>query len=85
MEIWRQAERRFWQLFFGPLVIVEDDNVARAMMLFGAEMSEVGEEPDLPVHRLQGPSLSLSGELRKLLIKSWKIEDLKLVLESREA
>ena len=29
--IWKPARKRFFELFFGPLAIEEDDDVARAM------------------------------------------------------
>jgi hypothetical protein len=78
---WLVAQKRFFQLFFGPLAIVEDDDVARSMMRFALALeSEGGGFP--PNHRLNGPSLDLSGEIRKLLLRSWQIKDLNKVLNT---
>ena len=71
----------FWVFFFGPLAIVEDDNVARAMMKFALALDS-GSNSCLPAHSLKSPSLELSSEIRKLLVNSWNIKDLNSVLNA---
>jgi hypothetical protein len=83
-EKFETAERRFMQLFWGPLAIVEDDNVARAMMRFALALDN-GSKQSAPRQSLTGPSLDLAAEIRKLLIKSWKVQDLTAVLEERSS
>ena len=79
---WDAAQERFFELFWGPLAIVEDDDVARAMMKFSFTLGEV-DAKSLPAQTLHGPSLDLGAQIRKLLLKSWNISDLALVLEDR--
>jgi hypothetical protein len=79
---WELAKSRFFQLFWGPLAVVENDDVATAMALLALKIDGAGSS--LPAHSLQAPALGLAHEVRKLLIKSWKIKDLNLVLEPRE-
>ena len=78
---WGRMSSRFLGLFFGPLAIVEDDDVARAMMKFALALDGV-DNAGLPAHSLKGPSLELSGEIRKLLVNSWDIKDLNSVLNT---
>jgi len=79
-EIWKAAHNRFFELLWGPLAIVEDDDVAGAMMNFALALDQAGSVP-LPAVRLQIPSLDLSAAIRKLLLRSWSISDLQLVLD----
>jgi hypothetical protein len=79
---WNSAHSRFLELFFGPLVIVEDDEVASAMVTFRNALVAGKKKASLPREDLQFPSLDLSAALRKLLLSSWKIQDLNEVLEA---
>ena len=77
--IWKAARKRFFELFFGPLAIVEDDDVARAMMRFAIALDN-GSESFPPSSKLNGPALDLSAQIRKLLLQSWEIRELERVL-----
>ena len=79
-QIWKAAHNRFFELLWGPLAIVEDDDVAGAMMRFALALDQAGDVP-LPAVRLQVPSLDLSAAIRKLLLRSWSIGDLQPVLD----
>ena len=80
---WCAAQNRLFELFWGPLAIVEDDDVARSMMGLGLALEGVSPG-SLPAHNIQGPALDLSAQIRKLLLSSWKIDDLNLVLEDHK-
>jgi len=80
---WKVAKSRFFELFFGPLAIVEDDDVARAMMRFGLALG-ANEGAFPPNAKLNGPALDLSAQIRKLLLRSWEIRDLDKVLSPED-
>jgi len=64
------AEARFWQLYNGPLAIVEDDAVEGAMVSFGKCLS--GEEQctrDTLVRR----SLALAHSCRQSIGETWRL------------
>jgi hypothetical protein len=56
---------RFWELYYGELALVENNDVARAMVDFGKAL-KAGEKG-----RLEGLSLALTRSMRKSLAKSW--------------
>lgn len=60
------AERRFWELYWGELCMVESRGVERAMVKFGKMLkNNAGEAP------LQSASYELAHELRNSLEASW--------------
>jgi hypothetical protein len=71
---WKEARTTFWQLYWGPLSIVESREVEAAMFEFG-KLVPTGEivEQHLPVTALQIPSYELAHAVRKLILKSWGV------------
>jgi hypothetical protein len=78
---WLLARQRFWELFWGPLSIVEDIDVKKAMENFGAELRELGDSPTLPAKLLGRHSFRLARAIRVLILKSWSIDDMEKVLD----
>ncbi len=73
---WKKAKNRFWQLYWGELVLVEDIDVSKAMKEFGNCLKGFGDQCDTPAKReftLKQLSFKLSNECRKSLVKSWSI------------
>lgn len=66
----REAEARFWQLYNGPLAIVEDDAVETAMVSFGRCLS--GEE-QCPRETLVRRSLALAHSCRQSIGDTWRL------------
>jgi hypothetical protein len=64
-----KAEKRFWELYWGELALVEDPGVEAAMVRFGRGLQS-GAEPA----QLQQLSLNLAGALRDSLARSWSVE-----------
>lgn len=64
-----QAERRFWELYWGELALVEDPGVEAAMVAFGRGLNAQAGQP-----QLQQLSLRLAGALRDSLAESWGVE-----------
>jgi hypothetical protein len=60
-EAWQEARTRFWVLYWGPLGLVEDPNVARCMVKAGTIVPPPQQEavPALPLNTLQGTSIQL--------------------------
>lgn len=79
---WKAARVRFFELYWGPLAIVEDEDVAGAMVSFKQALDGVGVG-SLPATSLSAPSLQLGSQIRKLVLRSWRINDLNLVLDDR--
>ena len=45
---WRDAEKKFWTLYWGPLVVVEDaEHVSQSMITFGAALTTVPRRPEV--------------------------------------
>jgi hypothetical protein len=78
---WLDARQRFWELFYGPLSIVEDGQVKTAMEAFGRELAALNEMPPLPASSLEQPSYRLARAMRVLILNSWSITGLARVLE----
>jgi hypothetical protein len=65
----RDARQRFWELYWGELSMVEDQEVESAMARFGEALS-VGASRS----QLEQCSLALSHALRESLARSWGVE-----------
>jgi len=72
---WEESRLHFWRLYWGPLSIVEDEAVERAMVEFGKRIpaTAVGSLA-LPIKDLEGPSYDLAHACRDLVLKSWRID-----------
>lgn len=78
----KKAEDKFWQLYYGSLVSVEDDAVMKAKVAYGNCLGlGVGDETDekcksepSKTYRLRKLSLELANSCRESIGKSWTIE-----------
>jgi hypothetical protein len=65
----------FWQLYWGPLSVVEDRAVEAAMVEMGRLVpAHVPPASELPVKSLGGPSYRLAHALRDLVLASWQVD-----------
>lgn len=62
------ASRRFWQLYWGELALVENQDVEAAMVAFGDALTREASPPEL-----QDLSLKLAHACRLSLDRSWGI------------
>ena len=60
------AEKRFWELYWGELCMVEDRGVEKAMMILGEALKAKAEQTEL-----QRASYTLAHALRHSLEGSW--------------
>jgi hypothetical protein len=65
---WAAAEKRFWVLYWGPMAVVEDLDVSRAMIEFGEELAQ-----DSPGEVLREKSLALALACRSSVSTSWQL------------
>jgi hypothetical protein len=73
-ESWRKARKNFWRLYWGPLVIVENPAVEKAMYELGKQVPKMNETvPSLPMSHLQIPSYELSTAIREMVLSSWDV------------
>jgi hypothetical protein len=72
---WDKSERRFWQLFFTELSMVEDQGVKRAMQNFGGQLKRYKTDRDneLTKKELERLSYVLAVALRQSIIDGWKV------------
>jgi hypothetical protein len=76
-EVWTWARKRFWELYWGELGVVESPQVASAMVNFGNTLKEVekcGNSDELCAERqraLTGASLDLAHSIREDIEKGW--------------
>jgi hypothetical protein len=77
LEDWAWSRRRFWELYWGELGVVESTDVSRAMVSFGNALNAVescvdaGRDCRNEQSRLTGPSLALAREIRASIEKGW--------------
>lgn len=76
-ETWGVARQRFWELYWGELVVFEDKDVRTAMAQFGRQVTEVEKcrtrvEECLDAQaRLKSLSLDLSRAIRASIQSGW--------------
>lgn len=70
---WEKAHHTFWRLYWGTLSIVEDADVARAMIALGDLLRPVSN-PTLPMKSLEGASYNLALAMRRLILTSWDVK-----------
>jgi hypothetical protein len=63
------AEKRFWELYWGELALVENDHVKKAMEAFGSSL-----DSEAPQQQLKQLSFALAGALRASLADSWGVD-----------
>ena len=66
------AVTRFWELYWGELALVEDNEVERAMVAYGQALRDKA-----PTETLQEKSLALAHACRDSLARSWGVEEWK--------
>jgi hypothetical protein len=72
---WEKARIGFWKLYWGPLAIVEDRDVERAMVEAHAIVpKQPVANPVLPMTSLNTSSLHLAHAARNMILKSWNVE-----------
>ncbi len=72
---WEESRKTFWKLYWGSLAIVEDNEVAKAMVQAGSLVPKSPvADPKLPMSVLNSPSLNLAHKARDLILKSWDAE-----------
>jgi hypothetical protein len=78
-----EAAQRFWQLYWGPLAVVEDSGVEGAMVGFGNALRSDGSDRAALQHR----SLDLAHACRGSLEKQWgtNLGELENLRENRPA
>lgn len=59
--------KRFWQLYWGALALVEDEEVARAMIAYGKQLKVSSPDPGT----LEGLSLNVAHACRNSLQRLW--------------
>jgi hypothetical protein len=83
-ETFDRVHTRFLELYWGPLAIVENDEVEAAMVRCGDKLAKLASGGvQLPLNRLQIPSHELAKAVRKLILKAWRITTIEQDLESR--
>lgn len=68
------AKAEFYKLFYGPLAIVEDDRVERAMVSFHNELSSSKENIPCGSSKLKTLSLELAWTLRQSIGYTWHVQ-----------
>ena len=74
IEQFNQARTQYWELFFGPLSLVEGPCVKLAMEKFASQVPRepATESTELPQNSLRQPSYRLTRELQKELSRAWE-------------
>ena len=75
---WEKARKTFWQLYWGPLVIVENQEVELAMgnvkTKLEAAVPKLPVQPvQLPLKMLDADSRDLACAVRRLILASWRV------------
>lgn len=78
-EKWQTARARFWELYWGPLSVVETPlgagigPVEQKMVEIGEALEPEGLSPALPVTAIEQPSFELAHSCRDLIAQSWQV------------
>lgn len=83
----KKAEERFRQLYFGPLVLVEDEEVMKAKVSLYNCLDELDEEctsEPSKTFRLQTLSLGLANKCRASIGTSWTVDLKNLYLQNEK-
>lgn len=70
MEDAKDSRRKFWEYFYGPMSLVEDNSVKKAMETFGRELKKIESTNGKPSD-LEQASYRLSLALRNSLRNTW--------------
>ncbi len=70
-----EDHQRFWELYWGPLAMVEDTRVEAAMVVFGRSLEDyAGERGTECSKMLNQASLALAHNARQSLEKQWGVK-----------
>ena len=74
VEDFNKARDKYWELFYGPLSLVEGDGVKKAMQVFSAHVPKepLDSSAQLPMKSLEQPAYRLTIELKKELGQAWR-------------
>lgn len=83
LDAFNEARDEYWEMYYGPLSLVEGPCVKRAMVVFSQCVSKepLTSSNQLPMHELQQPSYRLAVRLKDELASSWQspFSELKLI------
>ena len=65
---------RFWQLYWGPLALVESEQVAQAMIDFRTILEDTALSEEQRKVKLRNQTISLAKQCRNSLQESWDVE-----------
>jgi hypothetical protein len=68
----KKAQDHFWQLYYGPLVIVESKEISAAMQEFGKCLRPEGNYTDEEMSTMKSLSLALASAVQRSL-RDWDI------------
>lgn len=72
---WEKARAGFWRLYWGPLCIVEDPEVEKAMVAIGELVPRPGANPpSLPMVSLGPMAMAVARASRALVLESWRVD-----------
>lgn len=74
LDAFNEARNDYWEMFYGPLSLVEGPCVKRAMVVFSECVPKIPltSSNQLPMHKLQQPSYRLAVRLQEELASSWQ-------------
>jgi hypothetical protein len=82
---WEKSRQAFWILYWGPLAIVEDQNMATAMIDFGKHLPKDSVPPSgLPVHDLDAPAINIAHAARNLIQTNWNVNLAPISIQHRD-
>ena len=67
---WNDAYLRFWELYAGSLILVEDDDVASGMIEFGKKLQAIGDDFHKRDDSLESAAIDLSYRFRRSINRS---------------
>jgi hypothetical protein len=69
---WESARKRFWELYWGELALVENKEVESRMVQFGNVLNSISNDDSATV--LQSESLGLAHAIRRSIDQSWGLK-----------
>ena len=69
-----RATEEFWMLYFGPMALVEDSEVEKAMVEFGYALTAHVDELRRSKDQISKSALSLAVACRDSVSESWKLD-----------
>ena len=77
---WQSLKTQFWSLYWGRLVLVENQDVVGKMVAFKAAMEEAGFDDRKKLGQVAyGVSLACRSQISGLMNDGWKLDPLNLI------